>query len=165
MLEIMEVKEVLLAVHVALVLVKAVQVALEVGVLMAHYLLVEQLLQFLPLLEEEKQHKVMQVKVILTLAAAEVAVLLKLAAQMVIVMGVMVQLQKLMHLLLQEAAEAAAEVLKEVAPLAVLEAAVMVEIILMVTELQVQPILAEVAEVALVHLAVMMETELMVALA
>ena len=149
----------------ALVLVKAVQVALEVVVLMAHYLLVEQLLQFLPLLEEEKQHKVMQVKVILTLAAAEVAVLLKLAAQMVIVMGVMVQLQKLMHLLLQEAAEAAAEVLKEVAPLAVLEAAVMVEIILMVTELQVQPILAEVAEVALVHLAVMMETELMVALA
>ena len=89
-LEIMVVKGDHPAVHVAPVLEKAVQVALEVVVLMAHYLPVEQLLQFPAPREEEKQHKAMQVKVILTPVAEAAEALAKPEELMEIVMGVMV---------------------------------------------------------------------------
>ena len=69
-----------------------------------------------------------------------------------------------MHLLLQELAEAAEAVLKEMVLPAVMAVAVMEEIILMVMEPRAQLTLAEAAEAALVHPAVMMEMELMAAL-
>ena len=69
-----------------------------------------------------------------------------------------------MHLLLQELAEAAEAVLKEMVLPAVMAVAVMEEIILMVMEPRAQLTLAAEAEVALVHPAVMMEMELMAVL-
>jgi hypothetical protein len=161
----MVVKEDYQAVQTVLVLEKAAQAALEVVVLMAHYLLVEQLLQFLLLLEEEKQRRVLLVKVILILAVAEVAVPLKLVAQMAIAMEVMVQQLQLTVHLFREAAEAAEAVLKHLVLLAALVEAVQVEIILMVTELQARPILVEAEAEALAHLVVMTEMELMEVLA
>jgi hypothetical protein len=89
-LEIMAVKAVHPVVHVAPVLEKAVQVALEAVVLMAHYLLVEQLLQFPAPREEEKQRKATQVKVILMMEAEAAEALVKLEELMEIEKAVMV---------------------------------------------------------------------------
>ena len=127
-------------------------------------------MQFLAPLEEEKQFKVLLVKVIfqriVILLAEEVEVLLKLVVQMVPLKAVMAQLHQLMHHLLQEVEAAVLGVvllvLHQVVLQEVLVAEVLVGIILMALEQQEHQILAGV--VAVVHKlqAVMMETALMV---